>query len=327
MGNETRKERHRVKMDQLEADRKALFATHKMYLEIVYNFGGGILLKPQLEQYITTFLGCSVSKVNKDLKKLRDLKLLKLEPTKAVSILVITKPGLMLLKNKKCQQEVSLSGVWTENNFKKSVIKNEFIIAYAIRREGCQDYSQLVDLWGKTNVINREGDNAHIARVILDDVTGTSNELSALRDYNYIKGVLANKRANLKNNDANKMIVPGRDKYFVSINHLQARHIYIISYPRHFEFVYMEITKKINYQKFKSDMHVLSLYLQNLAVDFLTIQIVVPINRKKTIQKVVSEWTKKQRGGFVMAKGRLKIKLSYLDIDDKYFKGATINIL
>lgn len=323
MDKELQKERHQAKMKQLEIDRKALFEKHKLYLEIVNDFGRGIMIKPHLEQYIITFTKCSNSKFNKDLKKLIDLKLLCLETTQSASIIVITKPALMLLGVKTAQKEISLSGVWTESNFKRSVVKNEYVLKEYVAK--CSNYRELRNLLKETNLIKPQGDNIDIAKAILDRAQMTTNAARAERDYQYIKAVFENKKSNLKNSRAEKTTVT-RDKDTASINNLQSRHMYITDSNEFFEIAYLEISKKINYEKMKSDMDMLSKCLQHIPVEHLTIDIVVGATRGRMVEKIVAEWKKKRWGHFIHDKNGLTINIIALDVDNKYFRGTGVDI-
>lgn len=333
----SKKERHEAKMKQLEADRRELFKNHTIYLEIVAELGKGIMIKPHLEQYIITYTHCSKSKFNKDLKKLIDLKLLSLETTKAASIIVITKPALALLRGRESQKEVSLSGVWTETNFTRSLMKNEYILdVYAPR---CASYRGLIEILNETNLVKSSGANEDIAKVILDRAKGTANEDGAEKDYKYIKDSHENKKANLKKRKSKKPaeVEPEeadleevakttitRDKNFASINNLQARHMYITDSGEWFELTYMEVSKQLNYAKMKSDMDILSRCLRHIPVAHVTIDVVIPQSRKRTVEKVVAEWVRKRRIHFAITD--ITINIITLDVAGKYFRGVIAGV-
>lgn len=299
---------------------RELFNTHIIYFRILDELGKGIMLKPQLEQYIITLCNYSSSNFNKILKLLADSKLVTIERTKTASIVTLTCPSLAMLRDKESSKKVSTSSIRTNANFQKSIVKNEYIIATYLPLYN--SYTELIGAIKEGNLINKLGDNLDVAQAILERSEGVYIQNMQL-EVDYIIAMQNNKIAQLKNNTLNKMIA---DKKDCSLNNLQARHMYITSCDSDVQIAYLEVSKPINLEKLKADMKMLSNCTQFIQADTITVDIVVDSNRLIPVNSVVREWERKYIHTLSIPKEQLTINVVSLDITNKYLKGINISL-
>ena len=298
--------------------REQLYKEHILYFKVLQELGNGIMIKPHLEQYIIAFCNYGKSKFEKVIKKLAENKLLCVERTNSASIVMLTKPALALLKNKEVEK-VSTSSIRTNLNLKKSMMKNEYILQnYRIDMMGFREVLKMLKEEG--NLISKVGDNEHIAKAILAYSTGTY-AYNLEHEYEYLKAVKINKIAQLKNNDIEKVDV--RDKN-ASINNLQARHMYITQADLDLEIAYFEMTKHINYEKFRADFDILSKCLQFIQCDHVTINIIIETNRVRAVTATAEEWKRKRLIHFLKLAEEVTINIVPVDIQNKYLRGVDI---
>ena len=305
-----------------EVLRQQLYIRYKLYFKVLDKLGRGIMLKPQLEQYIQKFEGCSKSKFDKVIKELVEQKLIRLERTKSASVLSLTNPSLRLLRNAETQAKVSTSSIRTESNLKKSIVKNEYILQTYL--EQTNNFGMLISILEETNLLNANCDNLHIAKIILNRAVDTSCDSPAKAEYDYIDAVYKNKLAQLKHSKIEgNQDVRKKDK-MVSVNSLQSRHMYITNAESNFEVTYMEMFKPIGYGKFKADMEVLNKYLQAIPSNTITINVVVEKHRINTMKEIIKEWERNKLQYFCLT----EVTINTIEIDtiEKYMKGVEISI-
>lgn len=200
-------------------------------------------------------------------------------------------------------------------------MKNEYILQnYRIDMMGFREVLKMLKEEG--NLISKVGDNEHIAKAILAYSTNTY-AYNLKKEYEYLKAVRRNKIAQLKNNDIEKVNIATSDKN-ASINNLQARHMYITQADLDLEIAYFEMTKHINYEKFRADFDILSKCLQFIQCDHVTINIIVETNRVRAVTATAEEWKRKRLIYFSMLPEEVTINIVPVDIQNKYLRGVDI---
>ncbi len=303
---------------QLEEDRIRAFKQYKIYFIFLWEYGKGIIIKPQLEQYILQYTDYSKSTFNKHLSYLVSLKLIKIERTHSASIICVTKPLLVLLLGKREQKEVSLTGIWTNIRLSKSIFINEYILREIV--PVAPTVKALNLLVGESNLLKSSGDNLDLAELIHARLSG-ANLNGSSRDIKYIKECMHNKKANLKNNKLEPVEII-RDKKYGSLNNLQARHMYVVDSSPNFIIAYLEVSAPITYPKFVADINVLQKYLGHADVNSLTVDVVVGAGSSLAIENILEEWNRKKGPKFLIHKNNLVFNIVPLDLDNKYFKGV-----
>lgn len=329
--------------------RKELFAQYLEYFLVLDKLGKGIMIKPHLQQYMLKLNNINKYKFNRDLDRLHDVRLIEIMKTKSVTIIRLTKPAIMFLKNKKTIKEVSSTTITTNKNLKMSLVKNEYIINTYLDK-----YCSMLELMAaleETNLVAKTGDNEKLLKGILqkykDGKKLKDHELKNLREeIEYIKESKHNKELQLQKEEfdagGNKILKIKREINFTrtSINNLQARHIYVKSLGKLYairkehqiphwcsdvELIYMEISNLMTYEKFKRDLDVISEWLiGNIRFEKVTIEVVIEPNRRSAIEDTIKQWKRKRMRQFCTLD--VMFKIIEIDVTNKYLKGANISI-
>ena len=331
--------------------RKELFVQHLEYFHILDKLGKGIIIKPQLEQYILKLNNINKYKFNRDLGRLHDARLIEIMKTKSVTIIRLTKPAIMFLKNKRTLKDVSITTITTNKNLKMSLVKNEYIINTYL-----DNYCSLVELMAaleETNLIAKTGDNEQLLKKILQKhKQGTKREDHDLKNLHeeieHINAIKYNKELQIKKAefDAEKKEIPKVKKEVnftrASINNLQARHIYFKKLGEFYlpinkngktesgwcsdvELTYVEISDLIRYEKFTRDLDILSEWLSaNIYFGKVMIEVVIEPNRRSAIEDIINQWHRKRRSQFCTQ--NVAFKIVEIDVTNKNLKGVNISI-
>lgn len=323
--------------------RKDLFVQHLEYFHILDKLGKGIIIKPQLEQYILKLNNINKYKFNRDLGKLHDARLIEVMKTKSVTIIRLTKPAIMFLKNKRTLKDVSITTITTNKNLKMSLVKNEYIINTYLDK--CCSLEELMAALQETNLISKSGDNEELLKKILqkykkDAKIEEHNLYNLLEEISYINTVKYNKQLQLQ--EGTKTSKEKKAAYFTrtSINNLQARHIYFKSLGELYskkkdrqlpdwysdvELIYMEVSNLITYEKFKRDLNIISSWLiADIYFGKVTIDVVIEPNRRSTIEDTINQWYRKRLSQFCTR--NVAFKIVEIDVTNKHLKGVNISI-
>lgn len=330
--------------------RQELFNQHVEYFQILDKLGKGIMIKPHLMEYMAKLNNTNKYKLNRDIDKLHKAKLLDVMKTKSVTIISVTSPSLMFLRNKKSVKEVSTSSVTTNRNLKMSMVKNEYIINTYLSK--CNTFEELKSLLEQTNLISKTGDNEQLLKMILrkhkqDTKKKDHNFASLIEEITYIEDSKYNKALQMASpkvdDEGNEISKVMREINFtrVSINNLQARHMYWGGMSKFYwkkrvgyseataytdvTIVYMEVTDLIGYQKFKRDMDILSEWLTS-NVDFgkVTIDIAIEPSRREAMEDTIAQWRRKRISQFCTT--NVEFNIVEIDVTNKHLKGLNIAI-
>lgn len=310
---------------------KDLYFDHIEYFLIIHRLGRGIILKPQLVQYMSKLNGVSISTVNRTLKKLEEVKLIRIIKTKTVSIIGLTTPSLALVMDKD-NKKVSVTNIYTNNNLTHSSRKNEYIINHFL--SSSTDLNDLLEVLNNTNLVSNAGDNSHI----LDDLLKREQEFKGSmkssieiirNELSYVKTSYENKKAQLKNSKAESKEIINKD---ITINNLQARHLYFKelgkvqeesqgTYAAPLEIVYIEMNDLLNHKKVKRDLSILNEWANTTltVANRINIYVVVESNRVEAVSDVLKEW--KRKTNFDTP---IYFKVVPIDVNQKYYKGLTV---
>lgn len=312
---------------------KDLYLKHIEYFLIIHRLGKGIILKPQLEQYICEFNKISGSTINRTIKQLEEFKLIRIIKTKTVSIIGLTTWSLALLLNKD-DRKVSISTIYTNNNLAQSAKKNEYIITQLL--SSLNDLNHLLVILDNTNLVSNIGDNTHILLELLkreSEFKGSMRgSLDIIKDeLNYVKTSNDNKKAQLKNSKKESKEIINKS---ITINNLQARHLYFKAlgkaklenknesiYSAPLEMVYMEMGNLLTFKKVKRDLEVLDKWLDTTlkVANRVNIYVVVESNRVEAVSDVLKQWKKKVKNN-----NPIYFKVIPIDVNNKYYKGLMV---
>lgn len=331
--------------------RQELFIKYQEYFLLLDLLGKGIMIKPHLWEYISRFKKISKSTFERDLKKLEAENMLEIARTSTATIIGLTGPALMYLRNKKSVKAVSTTSIWTNRNLKMSTVKNEYVLNSLLT-----DVCSLEDLKSSiatTNLLSKTGDNTHVLRHIRErhlketnlkthNVQSIDKEITYIRDSAYNKALQLNNKTEL-NEEGNEIQKIKREVSVrnVTLNNLQSRHIYFKNmgefsanyypggtqtYSAPITFTYLEITDLLGYKKFKSDMDTLSAWLEGIGVSFgkVVIEVVIEPNRRSAIEDTIKEWKRKRLSQFIT--GDVTFNIVEVDIRNKYIKGLNISL-
>lgn len=316
----------------MKASQKEIYDNYIEYFLIIHKLGKGIMLKPQLIQYISRLYGVSLSTVNRTLKQLEEVKLIRVMRTRTVTIIGLTTPSLALLLNKN-DRKVSVTTIYTNNNLTQSARKNEYIINNLL--PSSNNLEHLLVMLDNTNLVSNIGDNAHILTELLKrkhefkGSMGSSIE-TIKKEYEYVDTIYKNKQAQLnKGNDDDKK--DKKDKK-LTINNLQARHLYFKSlgevkkeaegtHGAPLEMVYMEMGDLLTYKKVKRDLEVLNKWVNTTLVvaNKVNVCVVVESNRVEAIADTLNDW--KRKGNFDKP---ITFNVVPTNVKEKYYKGLTV---
>lgn len=310
---------------------KDLYYNHIEYFLIIHKLGKGIMLKPQLIQYMTKFSNVSISTINRTLKKLEEVKLIKIIKTKTVSVIGLTTPSLALVMDKDIKK-VSITTIYTNNNLTQSAKKNEYILTNLLSSSNNLD--DLLLILDKTNLVSNIGDNVHVLTDVLKRESEFKGSMSSSIDnirneINQVKTMYDNKKAQLKNSKTDSKEVINKD---ITINNLQARHLYFKSlgkaeretdgtYGASLEMVYMEMNDLLTFKKIKRDLQVLDNWIDNTlkVANKIYISVIVESNRVEAVSDVLKDWKRK-----VKSNTPIFFKVVPIDVNNKYYKGLTV---
>lgn len=310
---------------------KDLYFNYIEYFLIIHKLGKGIMLKPQLIQYISKFNGVSVSTINRTLNKLEEVKLIKVMKTKTVSVIGLTTPSLALVMEKDIKK-VSITNVYTNNNLTHSARKNEYILNEILPKTDNLD--NLLEVLNKTNLVSYTGDNTHILHDLLkreSEFKGSmKSSLGIIKDeLNYVKTSYDNKKAQLKNSKAESKEIINKD---ITINNLQARHLYFKrlngaqeesegTYGAALEITYFEMNDLLTLKKVKRDLSILNEWTNTTltVANKVYVNVIVESNRAEEVSNVLREW--KRKTNFDTP---IYFKVVPIDVNNKYYKGLTV---
>lgn len=329
--------------------RKELFAQYLDYFHILDKLGKGIMIKPHLQQYMLKLNNINKYKFNRDLDRLHDVRLIEIMKTKSVTIIRLTKQAIMFLKNKKTIKEVSSTTITTNKNLKMSLVKNEYIINTYLDK-----YCSMLEFMAaleETNLIAKTGDNEKLMKKILKkyNYNGKIKDhdlKNLLEEIEYINDAKHNKELQIQKVefDAQGNEIPKIKKQInftgISINNLQARHIYVKSigeiYSKNkdtespdwvsdIQLSYIEISNLMTYEKFKRDLDVISKWLLgSIRFGEVTIEVVIEPNRRSAIEHTIKKWNINRLSQF--CKPNVMFKIIEIDVTNKYLKGVNISI-
>lgn len=318
--------------------RQELFNEYIDYFRILDQLGKGIMIKPQLQRYILKFNDISKDTFARGLRKLEEVKLISVLKTRTVSIIGLTNPAVMLLRNKGSLKKVSASNIWTNRNLKQSTVKNQYIIEMYL--EGKNSYDELKLLLDQTNLMSKVGDNACIIKNHLQREKEFAGFGAAVgRELKYLEGAYENKKSQLKGSKSKKSEITNTE---ITLNNLQSRHIYFKTlyeavekvqnsegtktYSAGLEMIYMEVSDLLGREKFERDMDALSSWISTtMAVaDAVCVDVVVEPSRAECVAETIKEWHRKRLPQFCL--NSVYFQLVEVDIRDKYYRGLNIAI-